>query len=84
MYTQLEDEEICQYMVDLVRFPLMEDGLNDMTNSTTEVDFTRDDKDDMVFRFIRTFADVDMREEYESMLSKFEQPGCLPDCSCRN
>lgn len=79
MLTRLEDEEVCQYMVDLVQFPLMEDGSN-----TTLMDFNKDDRDNMVFRFIRTFADVDMREEYESMLSTFESPGCLPNCNCRN
>ena len=84
MNTRLEDEEVCQYMVDLARFPLMEDGSNDMTNSTTKVDFNRGDKDDMVFRFIRTFADIDMREEYKNMLSTFEQPSCLPNCHCQN
>jgi len=74
---QLQDKEIGQHIHDL----------HDVNDGSLNMDFA----EDCVCRFIRTFANTEMREEYEDIWNHCgsrchidASPGCLPNCRCRN
>ena len=72
---KLQDKEIGQHIHDL----------GDNNGGMLNIPFA----EDCVRRFVRTFADPDMREEYEHVWNnvedwRAESPGCPEDCHCRN
>ena len=72
---KLQDNEITQHIHDLA--------------DNNDGQLNRDFGEDCVKRFIKTFADNDMREEYEGLWNQnnhwyVESPGCPENCRCRN
>ena len=72
---QLQDKEIGQHIHDL----------HDVNDGSLNMDFA----ENCVCRFIRTFANTEMREDYEAMWNNLnhwhvESPGCPENCRCRN
>jgi hypothetical protein len=75
MFTKLEDHEVGQHIHDLA----------DSNYGMIPVDIA----EECATIFIRTFADIDMREEYEAIWHDSAKPwsttsiGCPENCRCR-